>query len=73
MIELIFKEAGKYKNDNKITVITPSDVKNRKVFMISGKNADNFVKAGKAEYANAKKSPVSSIPKVEIKKEEKKK
>jgi len=58
MAELIFTKVGKYRNGNKITVITEKEVKNKTVINVDGNNSDSFVKAGKAEYVNTNKVEV---------------
>jgi len=50
MIPLIFKKAGKYRNEYEVIEITDDDVKKKNVINISGMQATDYVRLGYADY-----------------------
>lgn len=47
-MEIIFDTAGKFKNGTVTIFVTANDVKNKKVFEVKDKNAQNYINAEKA-------------------------
>jgi len=50
MVPLIFKKAGKYRNEYDVIEITEDDVKKKNVINISGMQATDYVRLGYADY-----------------------
>lgn len=55
-MKLIFKEAGKYKSGAKVVIVTENDIEKEIPIEIDGKNSQNYVDLGRAEYCTDKKS-----------------
>jgi len=70
MIPLIFEKAGKYKSGNKVIEVTEHDVKHKKIIGVDGKNANNFVKVGKARFADTKQEKPKQVEQKETPKKE---
>jgi len=70
MVELFFNKPGKYKSDNKTIVVSSFQVDMKHKIRVSGKNADNYVIAGKATYANQTVEKEENLPYADMRRKE---